>query len=194
MAIIKCPKCAYTVSDRAPACPKCKLPLRDALGPSASGAAAIPIDSSATPAPPLPTARIYAPIPRAAPEPEASTKKGLFSRIESRADALKLAKDASTGFFVLAALQGLIGFFLMKGMLADAILFAILAAGVRKWHSRFAAVLLFMASAAGFVVTVLNRAGVTSLGGKNIFLGVFMLILAARAVEATFKLHGRFSE
>jgi hypothetical protein len=42
------------------------------------------------------------------------------------------------------------------------------------------------------VVTVLNRLGVTAEGGKNIFLAVIMLVVAVRAVEATFKLHGRY--
>jgi hypothetical protein len=39
---------------------------------------------------------------------------------------------------------------------------------------------------------VLNRLGITALGGNNIFLAVIMLVVAARAVEATFKLHGRY--
>jgi hypothetical protein len=40
--------------------------------------------------------------------------------------------------------------------------------------------------------TVLNRLGLMSEGGKNVLLAAIMLIVAIRAVEATFKLRGRF--
>jgi hypothetical protein len=53
--------------------------------------------------------------------------------------------------------------------------------------------LLLLVSLAQGGVTVLNRLGVTSSGGKNIFLAIIMLIVGVRAVEATFKLHGRFA-
>jgi cobalamin synthase len=37
-------------------------------------------------------------------------KKGWFSKIESREDALKVVKDTSSGFFVVAALQAALSF------------------------------------------------------------------------------------
>ena len=60
--------------------------------------------------------------------------------------------------------------------------------------SLVAAVLLLLVSLGQSAVTVLNRLGMTQLGGKNIILAVIMVIVAVRAVEATFKLQGRFTQ
>jgi len=51
---------------------------------------------------------------------DAVKKQGLFSRIETREDALKLVRDGSIAFLVLAGLQALIGVFIAPGMLLDA--------------------------------------------------------------------------
>jgi hypothetical protein len=42
------------------------------------------------------------------------------------------------------------------------------------------------------VMTVLNSAGIT-VGGSNVFVALVVCGAALRAVEATFKLHGRFA-
>jgi hypothetical protein len=47
-------------------------------------------------------------------------------------------------------------------------------------------------SGIGLVVTVLNKMGQNVGGGNNIFLAVIVVIAGARAVEATFKLNGRY--
>jgi hypothetical protein len=123
----------------------------------------------------------------------AAKKMGMFSSIDTREDALKMCKDAASGFFFVAALQGAIGFFLMPSMLVDGVLLAVLAFFLMKSQSRAAAVLLLLVSAGQATITVLNRLGLAQMGGKNIFLAVIMLIVAVRAVEATFKLQGRFT-
>jgi hypothetical protein len=123
-----------------------------------------------------------------------ATSTGLFAKIESRDDALKTVREASTGFFGLAALQGLIGFFLFPALITDAVMLSVLAFGLRLWRSRVAAVLLLLMTGFGAVVTVLNRIGVTRQGGNNIFLAFIMLVVAVRAVEATFKLHGMYRD
>jgi len=126
----------------------------------------------------------------------AEKKQGqaVFSRIGSRDDALRLVRDASLGFFIVAAIQGGIGVFLAPEMLVDALLFAVLAGILMKWKSRTAAVLLLVLSVMAFIVTVLNRMGVMAEGGGNIILAVIILWVAVRAVEAAFKLQGRFKE
>ena len=121
-------------------------------------------------------------------------KQGLFSSIETRDDALKMIRSASTGFFTVAALQALIGVFLMPAILIDAVILTVLALILRKWNSRVAAVLLLLMASAEAIVTVLNRIGVMAEGGKNIFLAFIMLVLAIRAAEASFKLHGSLAE
>jgi hypothetical protein len=120
-------------------------------------------------------------------------KTGLFSTIETRENAVKMARDAGRGFLFLAGLQGVLGVMIAPAMLIDAIILGSLGLILLKWHSRTAAVLLLIVAVLMAGVTVLNRLGVTSSGGKNIFLAIIMLIVGVRAVEATFKLHGRFA-
>jgi hypothetical protein len=124
--------------------------------------------------------------------PATAKKNGLFAKIENGADAAKTVRDASLGFFFVAALYALLGLFMTPAGLTDAVILAILATILMKWRSRTAAVLLLVVSGVQAGVTVLNRLGVMSEGGNNIFLAAIMVITAVRAVEATFKLHGRY--
>ena len=117
-------------------------------------------------------------------------KMGLFSRIETREEALRLVRDTAVAFFVLAGLQAVIGYFLAPSVLIDAAVIGILALFLLKGRSRVAALLLLVVSLAEATVTVLNRLGMSSQGGTNVFLAVIMVIAAFRAVEATFKLRG----
>jgi len=119
---------------------------------------------------------------------DAVKKQGLFSRIETREDALKLVRDGSIAFLVLAGLQALIGVFIAPGMLLDAAILAVLALIIWKAQSRVGAVALLLLTGAEAVITVLNRIGAMSSGGSNVFLAIIMLILSIRLVEATFKL------
>jgi cellulose synthase/poly-beta-1,6-N-acetylglucosamine synthase-like glycosyltransferase len=119
-------------------------------------------------------------------------KSGLFTPIVTGEDALKMVRDASLAFFFVAALQGLLGAFLFPALITDAVIIAVLAGILMKWRSRVAAVLLLVVTAGGLTMTVLNRLGVTAQGGKNIILAIIMVVAAVRAVEATFKLHGRY--
>ena len=121
-------------------------------------------------------------------------KAGLFPKIESREDALKVTKDSAGGFFVAAAIQGGIGVFIMPSFLIDAAILAMLAAILRTWSSRVAAVLLLLMSAAIAVITLLSKFGFMEKGGSNIFLALLMLFAAIRAVQSTFLLHGKYAE
>ncbi len=121
-------------------------------------------------------------------------KNSLFGKIESGQDALKTVRGASSAFFIAAGIQALMGLLLFPAALADAVLLAALAGVLMKWRSRAAAVLLLLVSGGQAAMTVLNRIGVTSQGGKNVFLAVIMFVAAVRAVEATFKLHGRYRQ
>jgi len=113
-------------------------------------------------------------------------KKALFSKIETREDALKAVRDCAGGFFVVAAIQGVLGALLFPSMIIDAVLIAVLAFILRQWHSRFAAVVLLLMSLVILGITVGNRIGLTSQGGGNIFLAVLMVLVAFRSVQATF--------
>src|SRR6266566_7361711 len=117
---------------------------------------------------------------------EKAAKRGLFSPIKTHEDALKTVRDSAIAFFVLAGLQGLIGAFLAPSILIDAAVLAVLGFILMKRHSRVAAVLLLVLSIGEAIVTVLNRIGATSQGGNNVILAVIMVVVAIRAVEATF--------
>jgi hypothetical protein len=121
-------------------------------------------------------------------------KSGMFAKIESREDAQKMVRDAAYAFYFTAALQGVIGYFILKSMIADGVLYAVLAFSLHKSSSRIAAVLLFLLTLISFVVTIMNKIGATNQGGGNIFLASIVLIISVRAIEATFKLRGKFKE
>lgn len=120
--------------------------------------------------------------------------KILFSRIDSHEKALQAAREAAKGFFLVAAVQGGIGLFLTPAMLLDAALFAVFAGVLLKWKSRTAALLLLVLSAMSFLVTILNRMGIMAEGGTNIILATLVLWISLRAVEAAFKLQGKFKK
>ncbi|HUL03942.1 MAG TPA: hypothetical protein VLV16_12010 [Gemmatimonadales bacterium] len=115
-------------------------------------------------------------------------KKILFAKIETREDALKTVKDASIGFLAVAVLQALLAAFLAPALFWDASALALLAGALWKWNSRLAAVLLLVVSGGEAIVTVMNRLGMMAQGGKNVILAFIMLVVAIRAVEATYKL------
>ena len=125
---------------------------------------------------------------------ENKNKKGMFAKIESREDALKMIKDCAMGFFVIAALQAGLGYFIAPSLIIDAVLYAVLAGIVLKWNSRVASVFLLILSSFTAISTVLNRLGISAVGGNNIFLALIMLWAAIRAVEATFKLNKKFAQ
>jgi len=119
---------------------------------------------------------------------EAKKKSALTSRITTREDALATIKEASTGFFVVAAIMAALSFLIGFTVLVDAALFVVLAFLVRRFHSRVAAVLLLLLAVADAAATVANKLGYDAGGGSNIFLAAIVLWAAIRAVEATFKL------
>lgn len=119
---------------------------------------------------------------------------GFFSKIASRDDALKVAKDTSSAFFFLAVLQGAFAYWVGLSVMFDAVIYAVGGFFVRRFQSRAAAVVLLVLALVGAVVTFGNRVGANIGGGNNIFLAIIVLWAAVRAVEATFKLHGRFAQ
>lgn len=120
-------------------------------------------------------------------------KMGLFSKIASRDDALKVAKDTSSALFFLAVLQGAQAYWVGLSVLFDAVIYAIGGFFVRRFHSRAAAIIVLVLALVGAVVTFGNRVGANLGGGNNVILATLVVWAAVRAVESTFKLHGRFA-
>ena len=125
---------------------------------------------------------------------EKPKKAGWFSKIRDRDDAIKVAKDCGTGFFVIAAIQAAIGVWIAPMLLIDAAIFAICGFFVRRSFSRTAAIIALLLSLIGVVTTFVNKFGESVGGGNNIILALIVLWAAIRSVEATFKLNGRYRE
>lgn len=113
-------------------------------------------------------------------------KKRFVGTIDTREHALRVVRNSSIWIFVVAAIQTLFGYAFAPALLFDAVLLVLLGILVLRWHSRAAAVLLLILAMSGAVLTVRN-------GGQTLVLEIIMLIASARAVEATFVLHGRFA-
>jgi hypothetical protein len=120
-------------------------------------------------------------------------KKGWFSKIESRDEALKMVKEASMAIFAIAALQAALSYFFGISLLVDAALYAIGGFFLRRFNSRAAASLLLALALVGAGVTVANQLGESLGGGNNILLALILVWVVFRAVDATFKLHGKFA-
>jgi hypothetical protein len=120
-------------------------------------------------------------------------KKGSFSKIENRDDALKMVRDTSMAFYAIAGLQAVLSYWIGLGLLVDAAIYAIGGFFLRRFNSRAAAVVLLILALLSAGVTIANKAGADVGGGNNIILALVMLWAGIRAVEATFKLQGRFS-
>ena len=119
-------------------------------------------------------------------------KRTWFSKIDSREDALKTIKDSSKGFFFVGGLQIVIGLFLAPALIWDGFLFIVLAGILLKWHSRIAAVCLLIISLGSLATTILGRIGVIE-GGRNVILAIIILVASIKAVEAAFKINGKFA-
>ena len=111
-----------------------------------------------------------------------------FAPIEDREMALKIVEDCFKGFLTLAALQTVIGAFLMKKLIIDGVLIAALACGFKFWKSRVAAILLMAVSLVAAVATVASLLGVKGMGGRNVLLAALFVYMGVRAVQATFAL------
>lgn len=116
------------------------------------------------------------------------TSKGkfhIFSRMGNREDALKFVREVSVAYFVIAALLSVFGAFLFSDLayLFDIAVYIIGGVLLLKFSSRIAAVVLF-------ITLVKTLAGLGS--DRSFIFAALILWIAMRAIEATFKLHGRF--
>ncbi len=114
------------------------------------------------------------------------TKIAWISKIETRDDALEVAKVASYAFFFLAALQVVL--LLVTKSAGAFVVAAILVAGgaALRLHSRAAAAVLLALSCVEALATLGNM--FVGAGGSNVFLAGVMVWVAVRAVQATWAL------
>lgn len=130
-------------------------------------------------------------------------KLNWFKSIQTKEEALKIIKDASLAFFFVAALQGTIGIWLATQYpssgfdvgvtMIDVAIYTVCAAWLRWGRSRAAAILLLIAATVAFGTTIAAQLKIIE-GGKNVVVALIVFWTAVKAVEATFKLRGRFKE
>lgn len=115
--------------------------------------------------------------------------KGLpFEPITDRDTGLKVVDDIGIGYFVVAAIHGVLGAFVMRGALWDARVIAGLALSLKLTRSRVIALVLLLFSAVIVGSTIAALAGIKNLGGRNILLALPTLYMGIRATQATFAL------
>ncbi|MDR7134561.1 surface polysaccharide O-acyltransferase-like enzyme [Lysobacter niastensis] len=124
---------------------------------------------------------------------EEQKKSSWFGKIDGRDGAIELAKGCGTAFLVVAALQAALSFIIGYSVLIDAALYAFCGYFIRNKHSRVAAVVALLLALIALVVTFINKAGQNLGGGNNVFIALIVAWAGVRAVEATFKLHGKLS-
>ena len=116
-------------------------------------------------------------------KPKKKNNSGLFSKIESKEDALKTIKDTAIIFIVLGIFNILVGFNSeVKLGLIDGVAYLTLAVILWKWNSFIASIILLL-------FTLLALFGMLTSGsaGGLIFM-IVIIIIAVRSVEATYKL------
>jgi hypothetical protein len=94
----------------------------------------------------------------------------------------------------IAILNGVTGFFISPLLIGYAILFSILAMLLLWLKSRIIAVALLLVSGSSLVMTLLRNFNSTKAGGPSIILAIIVFWISIKALEATFKLHGKFKE
>ena len=120
-------------------------------------------------------------------------KNSWFSKIENRENALKVVKDTSSAFVAIAVLQAVLSYFVGFFILLDAVINLGGSFFLRRFNSRAAAVVLLILAIISIGVTIANMLGAKLGNSGNILVSLIVLWAAIRAVEATFKLHRRFS-
>jgi hypothetical protein len=127
-------------------------------------------------------------------EIEDKKKFSLLKWIDNREEALKTIKESAYVFLFIAILNGVTGFFISSLLIGYAIIFSILAILLLWLKSRIVAVLLLLVSGSSLVMTLLRNFNSTKAGGPSIILAIIVFWISIKALEATFKLHGKFKE
>lgn len=109
-----------------------------------------------------------------------------YGKIETKDEAIKIIKEASNGFYILAVVQ-IIGGVILKylapeysgiAIMVDGVIVGICAFLLRKFNSKIVAIILILFAIAGLI----------SSGGKNIILPIIAIWISVRAIQATFGL------
>jgi hypothetical protein len=120
-------------------------------------------------------------------------RRGIFSIVRSRDDALHVVADAAIAFLAAAAVLAAMAF--LKGWqdLADATLYVVLGFLMWRFRSPAAAFALLLVAMMRFFVTVGQAIETGAVNWTYVLVTIVVLFASIRAVEATLKLIGRFA-
>ncbi len=124
---------------------------------------------------------------------EKPQRTGLLGRISNREDAIKTIKQASYVIIVMAFIYAVVGFFTEPALITDGFFYCILGVLLLWLKSRVVSIITLIFSLLALLLFILNKTGVVEEGGSLIGIFVIILLIAsAKAVEGTFKLHGKY--
>ena len=112
-----------------------------------------------------------------------------FYQLNTQDLCKKALKEVAECFYFIGGLSVVISFLpvsQVKGMWIDGCMYLILALFLHFKQSRVSAVLLIMLSGGALIMTILNKMGITSEGGNNIYLSIISFISAVRGTQASF--------
>ena len=113
--------------------------------------------------------------------------RSIFSKIQDIERANKLIRDCCNAILFFSVIQ-VVGLLLLKqyANFVDVFAYLLISLFVRKYKSRTVSVIFFIMAIASFVMTMLNRLGLESSGGANIFLAILLVSVATQLLRAVF--------
>ncbi len=120
---------------------------------------------------------------------------GIFSPVSTPEKAVIMIRQGALVFYIVAVILAALGALTDWTLIAGAAVYAGLGFCLQRWRSRIAALLLVVLSVFYlFLNEAIRRGMVVSRGATNIFFAFVILIIAARVLEATLKLHSKWKE
>ena len=131
-------------------------------------------------------------------------KKTLFSKIETKEDAINIIKKFSISYIVISIILALIPFIVLVfiesqnintdiivmlfiNSAVNSIIIIILAIMLRVLKSRIVAILLLLLSIYSLIVTGINKFTGSGEGGTNIIIAIILVLISIKLVEASVK-------
>jgi hypothetical protein len=101
----------------------------------------------------------------------------------------RVIKELFGFYLVIAVIQGVIGAFIMRGLIWDALIFAACGFALKIWRSRLAAVVLLLMGLVTLATTTASLLGVRNMGGHNVFMAMIVAYAGVRSMQVSFALH-----
>lgn len=124
----------------------------------------------------------------------AENKYGAWlAKIADRDTANSMARESALAMLFWAVVQAAFSWKYGSSLLVHSVILAMGGLALLRWKSRAAAVMLALYALTNACLTLAINAGTPLPGGRNIALALMIAWTAFKAVEATFRLQGRFA-